>query len=51
VIGRQQLEWLIRNRPELTLEIMKRMSGWLAGAGAGKPPEPPSGAPPPRPGA
>jgi len=52
VIGRQQLEWLIRNRPELTLEIMKRMSGWLVGAaGPARPPEPPAGPPAPQPGA
>jgi len=30
VITRDQLDWLIRNRPELTLEIMRRLSDWLA---------------------
>jgi rhodanese-related sulfurtransferase len=48
VIDRQHLDWLIRNRPELTLEILKRMSGWLAeGLGASRPPEPAAGPPPP----
>lgn len=39
VVGRGQLEWLIRNRPDLTMEIVKRLSDWLASAlGSLKPP-------------
>lgn len=41
VIGRDQLDWLIRNRPELTLEIMRRLSDWLATSlGVIRPPQP-----------
>ncbi len=49
VIDRQHLDWLIRNRPELTLEILRRMSGWLAeGIGSLRSPEPAAGPPPPQ---
>lgn len=29
VIKNERLEWLIRNRPQLTLEILKRLSEWV----------------------
>jgi CRP/FNR family transcriptional regulator len=29
VIKGERLEWLIRNRPELTLEVLKRLSNWV----------------------
>jgi rhodanese-related sulfurtransferase len=32
VIRTEQLDWLIRNRPQLTLEILKRLSDWVATA-------------------
>ncbi|MBI1846782.1 MAG: cyclic nucleotide-binding domain-containing protein, partial [Candidatus Rokubacteria bacterium] len=30
VIKSERLEWLIRNRPQLTMEIIKRLSEWVA---------------------
>ncbi|HYB73125.1 MAG TPA: cyclic nucleotide-binding domain-containing protein, partial [Candidatus Sulfotelmatobacter sp.] len=30
VIRGEQLDWLIRNRPQFTLEILKRLSDWVA---------------------
>ncbi|MFQ5830099.1 MAG: cyclic nucleotide-binding domain-containing protein [Candidatus Methylomirabilia bacterium] len=30
VIRAEKLEWLIQNRPQLTLEILKRLSDWAA---------------------
>jgi rhodanese-related sulfurtransferase len=43
VIRTEQLDWLIRNRPQLTHEILKRLSDWVATAvkaatAAGAPP-------------
>ena len=32
VIKAEQLDWLIRNRPQFTTEILKRLSDWVAGA-------------------
>ncbi|MBI4247022.1 MAG: cyclic nucleotide-binding domain-containing protein, partial [Candidatus Rokubacteria bacterium] len=29
VIKNERLEWLIRNRPQLTIEILKRLSEWV----------------------
>ncbi len=34
VIKYERLEWLIRNRPQLTMEILTRLSEWVAGTDA-----------------
>jgi len=29
IIKNERLDWLIRNRPQLTIEILKRLSEWV----------------------
>jgi CRP-like cAMP-binding protein len=29
VIKNERLDWLIRNRPQLTVEILRRLSNWI----------------------
>ena len=29
VIKNERLDWLIRNRPQLTIEILRRLSNWI----------------------
>jgi hypothetical protein len=29
VIKNERLDWLIRNRPQLTIEVLRRMSNWI----------------------
>jgi CRP-like cAMP-binding protein len=29
VIKNERLDWLIRNRPQLTIEVLRRLSNWI----------------------
>jgi CRP-like cAMP-binding protein len=29
IIKNERLDWLIRNRPQLTIEILRRLSNWI----------------------
>jgi CRP-like cAMP-binding protein len=29
IVKNERLDWLIRNRPQLTIEILRRLSNWI----------------------
>jgi CRP/FNR family transcriptional regulator len=29
IIKNERLDWLIRNRPQLTIEVLRRLSNWI----------------------